>query len=437
MTEQNKEKEGFNKFLLLWSGEFISAIGSGLTSFGLGIFVYKLTGNATSMTLVTLLGFLPSLLLSAPSGVLADRYDRRLLMILGDSLSAIGIVLILVFILINQINLAVICIGVFISSVFSSLMAPAYKATVSDLLTKEQYAKASGLVQIADSSKYLIAPLLAGFLLTISDIKLLLIIDISTFFITVSTTTYVRKGLVSKKSEVKTRMIKDLVDGWKYLSSKKGVLILLVVTSIINFFMGFIQTLSIPMVLAITNEAALGTLETIITCGMLVSSILIGSLKIKGNYVRMLWIALAANGIAMFLYGSRPNLIFITITGFLFFATLPFANTSIECLIRSNIDNEMQGRAWGLITIISELGCVFSYAIGGPLVDFIFTPGLKENGFLANSVGRFWGTGDGRGCGFLISICGILIVVMALILSKQKKVRELEDAVVLTSDKKE
>ncbi|NLC93592.1 MAG: MFS transporter, partial [Treponema sp.] len=420
-----------------WSGEFISAIGSGLTSFGLGIFVYKLTGNAISMTLVTLLGFLPSLLLSAPSGVLADRYDRRLLMILGDSLSAIGIVLILVFILINQINLAVICIGVFISSVFSSLMAPAYKATVSDLLTKEQYAKASGLVQIADSSKYLIAPLLAGFLLTISDIKLLLIIDISTFFITVSTTTYVRKGLVSKKSEVKTRMIKDLVDGWKYLSSKKGVLILLVVTSIINFFMGFIQTLSIPMVLAITNEAALGTLETIITCGMLVSSILIGSLKIKGNYVRMLWIALAANGIAMFLYGSRPNLIFITITGFLFFATLPFANTSIECLIRSNIDNEMQGRAWGLITIISELGCVFSYAIGGPLADFIFTPGLSENGFLADNVGRFWGTGDGRGCGFLISICGILIVVMALILSKQKKVRELEDAVVLTSDKKE
>src|SRR5574344_1431762 len=389
------------------------------------------------MTLVTLLGLLPSLLLSAPSGVLADRYDRRLLMILGDSLSAIGIVLILVFILINQINLAVICIGVFISSVFSSLMAPAYKATVSDLLTKEQYAKASGLVQIADSSKYLIAPLLAGFLLTISDIKLLLIIDISTFFITVSTTTYVRKGLVSKKSEVKTRMIKDLVDGWKYLSSKKGVLILLVVTSIINFFMGFIQTLSIPMVLAITNEAALGTLETIITCGMLVSSILIGSLKIKGNYVRMLWIALAANGIAMFLYGSRPNLIFITITGFLFFATLPFANTSIECLIRSNIDNELQGRAWGLITIISELGCVFSYAMGGPLADFIFTPGLSENGFLADNVGRFWGTIDGRGCGFLISICGILIVVMALILSKQKKVRELEDAVVLTSDKKE
>src|SRR5574344_357018 len=168
MTEQNKEKEGFNKFLLLWSGEFISAIGSGLTSFGLGIFVYKLTGNAISMTLVTLLGFLPSLLLSAPSGVLADRYDRRLLMILGDSLSAIGIVLILVFILINQINLAVICIGVFISSVFSSLMAPAYKATVSDLLTKEQYAKASGLVQIADSSRYLIAPLLAGSLLTLS-----------------------------------------------------------------------------------------------------------------------------------------------------------------------------------------------------------------------------------------------------------------------------
>ena len=74
-----KKRSNYSKFLLLWSGELISAIGGGLSSFGLGVYVFNLTGSAGNMALVTLLAFLPALLLSAPAGVLADRYDRRLL----------------------------------------------------------------------------------------------------------------------------------------------------------------------------------------------------------------------------------------------------------------------------------------------------------------------------------------------------------------------
>src|SRR5690242_16308782 len=95
-TAMNNSGGSFGKFLLLWSGQFISAIGSGLTSFGLGIYVFEQTGKASVMALVTLLAFMPSLLLSPMAGVLADRYDRRLLMILGDSLSMIGLIFILI-----------------------------------------------------------------------------------------------------------------------------------------------------------------------------------------------------------------------------------------------------------------------------------------------------------------------------------------------------
>lgn len=91
----NKGKSNFPKFMLLWAGKFISAIGGGLTSFGLGVYVFGQTGSAGSMALVTLLAFLPTLLLGVPAGVLADRYDRRLLMMLGDGCSALGILYIL------------------------------------------------------------------------------------------------------------------------------------------------------------------------------------------------------------------------------------------------------------------------------------------------------------------------------------------------------
>jgi len=175
------KRSNYPKFLLLWSGELVSGIGGGLTSFGLGVYVFQQTGSAASMALVTLLAFLPTLLLSAPAGVLADRYDRRLLMMLGDGLSALGIVYILVCMCMGGAELYQICIGVFVSSVFSSLLEPSYKATVTDLLTPEEYSKASGMVSIAGSARYLVSPLLAGLLLTVSDIRLLLIIDICTF----------------------------------------------------------------------------------------------------------------------------------------------------------------------------------------------------------------------------------------------------------------
>ena len=114
------------------------------------------------MALVTLLGFFPMLLLSVPAGVLADRYDRRLLMMLGDGFSGMGVLFLLICMIRGEASLFQICIGVLISAVFSSLLDPAYKATVSDLLTAEEYSKASGLVSLAGSARYLVSPVIAG-----------------------------------------------------------------------------------------------------------------------------------------------------------------------------------------------------------------------------------------------------------------------------------
>ena len=189
------KKSNFRKFILLWMGQFISAIGGGLTSFGLGVYVFEKTGSAAGMALVTLLGFLPTLLLSVPAGVLADRYDRRLLMMLGDGFSGMGVLYILICMMRGEASLFQICIGVFISAVFYSLLDPAYKATVSDLLTADEYSKASGLVSLAGSARYLVSPVIAGILLSFSDVRILLIIDICTFILTVISTFAVKRGI--------------------------------------------------------------------------------------------------------------------------------------------------------------------------------------------------------------------------------------------------
>ncbi len=418
--------KSFRKFLLLWSGEFISAIGSGLASFGLGVYVFQQTGLASATALVMLLAFLPNLLLSPLAGVLADRYDRRLLMVAGDGLSALGLLFILRCMVRGEAQFWQICVGVTISSIFTSLLEPSYKATITDLLTEEQFTKASGLVQVAGSAKYLISPVIAGYLLTVSDIKLLIVIDICTLLITIAATLAVRKGLVSVKQVRENTLWNEFRDGWSALSQNRGVLVLTVMASVLTFFIGFIQTLFTPMILGFADSAALGRSTTISALGMLVTSLIIGLVPIKKDYAKILSAALFLAGLFMAGFGLRENMVLICIFGFLFFAMLPFANTGLDYLIRTNIENAIQGRVWGLIGIISQLGYVFAYIASGVLADTVFTPLLLEGGALAGNVGKIIGTGPGRGTGFLVIIAGMLLSLTAGGLYQIKSVRRLE-----------
>lgn len=409
MTNQ---KSNFPKFLLLWGGELISAVGSGLTSFGLGVYVFRQTGSAGSMALVTLLAFLPTLLLSVPAGVLADRYDRRLLMMVGDGCSALGILYILLCMMQGGAELVQICLGVFVSSVFSALLEPSYRATVTDLLTKEEYSKASGLVSLAGSARYLISPVLAGALLMVSDIRLLLIIDICTFFPTVLAAAFVRKGVEAKEAEEKLSFGRSLRQGLGAITGNRGILILVVVSSVMTCFMGCFQILAQPLILDFADSVTLGVGETICACGMLVSSLFLGFKGIRQGYVKILSAALLCGGIAMALFGVWENMILICLFGFLFFAALPFANNCLDYLVRTNIPDELQGRAWGVIGFLSQIGYVAAYAGAGAAADGI-AAGLH--------------IGVGRGSAAVVVIAGILLAVAALALYPVKSVRALEE----------
>lgn len=401
----------FGKFLLLWSGELISAIGGGLTSFGLGVYVFRQTGSAAGMALVTLLGFLPTLLLSVPAGVLADRYDRRILMMLGDGCSALGIVYILICMLRGSASLSQICIGVFVSSVFSSLLEPAYRATVSDLLTKEEFSRASGLFSLAGSARYLVSPIVAGLLLSVSDIRLLLIIDICTFFLTVVSTAVVKHGLETKKGEAKEGFLISLKEGWQAVHGRTGVFCLILVSSVLTLFMGVFQILAEPLILAFADSKTLGIGETVCACGMLASGLLLGARGIKKNYVRVLSISLALAGLFMLGFGAWENIYIICAFGFCFFAMLPFANNCLDYLVRTNIPDELQGRTWGFIGFLSQIGYVVAYGIAG---------------LLADAAGNAIGTGAGRGAGMVIQVSGILLAVAAITVMLVPSIRNLE-----------
>ncbi len=406
------QKGNFRKFLLLWSGEFISSIGGGLTSFGLGVYVFDKTGSAAGMALVTLLGFLPTLLLSVPAGALADKFDRRLLMMIGDGCSALGIIFILICMMNGGATLAQICIGVSVSAIFSALLEPSYKATITDLLTAEEYSKASGLVSLAGSARYLFSPIIAGLLLSVSDIKLLLVIDICTFFLTVISAAVVRRGIGAPVIENKEPLLLSVKTGWQVLCKKRGVIILIIISSVITLFMGMFQILAEPLILSFKDAKTLGIAETICACGMLVTGLSIGVKGIKRGYAKILAISLFVSGLFMTGFGLFENIIAICIFGFLFFAALPFANNCLDYLIRTNIPSDAQGRAWGIIGFISQMGYVIAYIISGAAAD---------------ALGKISGRGVGRGSAMVVIAAGLLLAVTSTLILMSRNIRELEN----------
>ncbi len=414
-------------FYKLWLGELISNIGSGMTAFALSVYVYEKTGSVSYISLITLLSFMPSIILSPIGGLLADRYDRRLLMIIGDLFSGLGLIYILWNIQAGEKSIVPIFLGITFSSIFTSLLEPSYRATLTDILDEENYAKASGLIQAAGSAKYLISPVIAGMILSVADIRVILLLDILTFITTCLMIFLVRKSMNSEMQNYKKDSFKGLLEGLFIIKENKGVYSLVIIMFFVCFFMGFIQILIRPMILALSSVKTAGMMESLCAAGLLIGSLWIGIAGIKKNYSKILAVACFFCGIFMSMTGVNENLAIIGISTFLFFSTLPFMNSCADVLVRVSVPNELQGRVWGLISLITQMGTVAAYIISGIMADCIFEPMFNKNGILVENIGMIIGTGKGRGIGFMLILSGIGMLIMAIVIWKNGKIREVSE----------
>ena len=414
-------------FYKLWLGELISNIGSGMTAFALSVYIYEKTGSVSYVSLITLLSFMPSIILSPIGGLLADRYDRRLLMIIGDLFSGLGLIYILWNIQAGEKSIVPIFVGITFSSIFTSLLEPSYRATLTDILEEENYAKASGLIQAAGSAKYLISPVIAGMILSVADIRVILLLDILTFITTCLMIFLVRKSMNSETQNYKKDSFKGLLEGLFIIKENRGVYSLVIIMFFVCFFMGFIQILIRPMILALSSVKTAGMMESLCAVGLLIGSLWIGIAGIKKNYSKILAVACFFCGIFMSMTGVNENLAIIGISTFLFFSTLPFMNSCADVLVRVSIPNELQGRVWGLISLITQMGTVAAYIISGVMADYVFEPMFNKNGILVENIGIIIGTGKGRGIGFMLILSGIGMLIMAIVIWKNREIREVSE----------
>lgn len=404
----------YSRFLIVWAGQLLSSLGTGMTGFALGVHVFNRTGSATGFAMVILALFLPSFLLRPLGGVLADRLDRRSLIIFGDIGSAAAVLFMLLSLRSGEWNLTLIYLAVAVNSAFTALQNPAYKATVTDLVPKEHFSRAAGLMQLSASVQHLVAPLAGALLLTAAGVEAVLLVDVSTFFLAVAAVLSIRQEIPPKQPASAEPLISALRSGARTILGHRQLLDTVLVISLVTFFVGLLQTLFAPMMLSFTGSRTLGLVQSLSALGMLTSSLLLGviSLPLAARAV-MTW-GLASAGAFLTLMTLSTNVIWITFFFFLFFFCLPFINTSADLQIRLAVPNELQGRAWGIIGLLSQVGYVVAYLSGGLLADFVFNPLLRSDGALAQTLGKIVGVGPGRGIALMLALAGIGLTLTAL-----------------------
>ena len=274
--KQQPAAHGMRVFIVIWFGQLISVLGSGLTNFALGVWIYQKTGSTTLFALNPLAYALPNLIVSPFAGALVDRWDRRRAMIFSDTGAGLSTLAVALLLLGGRLEIWHVYLVTAVSSAFSAFQWPAYSAATTLLVPKSQLGRAGGLVQIGEAVSQLLSPAIAGVLFVTVGLAGVTLIDFATFFFALLTLLVVRFPQPEKTAEGaagKGTLLKEAAYGWKYILLRPGLLGLLVVFAVTNFLGGLTNTLIYPLLLDMTTAEMLGYLVSFVGLGMLLGTV--------------------------------------------------------------------------------------------------------------------------------------------------------------------
>lgn len=414
----------------MWFGQLVSLVGSKLTGFALGVWVFQITGSVTRFALIMVFTALPGVVLSPLAGAFVDRWDRRRTMILSDTgsgLCTLGVALLLAL---GRLEIWHIYLLMAASSAFGAFQWPAYSASISLLVPKSQYGRASGLVQLAQATAQIVAPVVAGVLLGVIGLPGIILIDFSTFLFAVSTLLLVKIPRPARTAAEgrKPSIWQEAWEGWRYIVSQRGLLVMLALFGLANFTIGIVYVLFTPLVLSFSTAAVLGTLLSVGGLGFLAGGLLMSAWGGPRRRIYGIYFAEALLGAALFAAGFPPNPLLLGVMAFLAYFSLPVVNGCSQAIWLVKTPPGLQGRVFATRRMIAWSSMPLAYLVAGPLADRVFEPLMAEGGALTGTLGRFLGTGPGRGIGLLYVIMGglLLLATLAGVLSPRLRRVELE-----------
>jgi MFS transporter, DHA3 family, macrolide efflux protein len=409
----HKTAAGIRVFLVIWSGQFASLIGSGLTNFALGIWVYQTSASITQFGLISALTLL-KVAIAPLAGAMVDRYDRRTILIISDIVAGLSTLLIAVLFLTQSLHYWVIYLVVAIRSICDGFRLPAFNASTTLLVPKQQLGRANGLLQVAQAMAQILPPAIAGFMMGAIQLGGIILIDVATFVVAIVTLLGVPIPRITDAQPVQNprrSLWSDIGYGWRYILNTPTLLQLLILFASLNFILGVVSVLITPLLLAITTAEVLGIVLGIGGTGMLAGGIVLSVWGGPKRRMSGIFGVMVLDAMCIAIAGVRPIVPLIAAATFGFFFGLAVIAGCMRTVFQSRVAPDVQGRVFSTIQMALLASVPLGSLVAGPLATTIFEPLMSPRGPLANTVGPVIGVGPGRGIGLCFIVMGVLMLI--------------------------
>lgn len=404
-----------SSFHVLIVTQTLSLIGSRMTSVAIGFRISFDTGQAAPLLLVAFFNELPPMLFGSAAGVLVDRWNRKRVMLLGDSGQAIGSLLLMFSFLSGQFQLWHLYLITFIQGVFAMFQGPAQDAAVTQLVPETQRDRANALRQLAFPLAGVIAPALTGLLYPLVRIQGIVLIDMVTFLIAVLAV--YRIHLPQPESSVAGQAAsggfwRELRGGLVYLTQRRALLWLILYFTVMNFLLNGPLALDIPYLIKIgSSESLIGLILSVMSLGTVVGAAAIALRRPHWPRVQVFMPAFLLTGAMFLIFGTTRQPLILAGSLFLLMIPLPLGWGLFTSLLQTKTPPDMQGRVFAFMGQLGFLASTTSFLFTGYVVDNVLEPAAST---------------PGDGMSLVLVITGVLILLSTLVTYLAPGIRRVE-----------
>ena len=412
-----KEKS-FQKYIILWLSQLISGLGSSMTGFALVLWAYGQSHSAMSVSLMSFCNYVPYIFLSLFVGDFIDRHKKKTIMLVSDSIAAVGSLAILAFFLAGHLAVWNIYIMNVIVGITNAFQQPASAVATGQLVPKEKISNVSGMNSFSHNLIVVFSPMLAAFLFATVGLPVILLIDLASFAFAFCALLFFITIPEQFREKTHSSPFAGIAEGFAFLKKEKGILYIMLTMALINFFSRLTyENILSPMILARSagDSITLGTVNACMGMGGIAGGIIVSLKKESRHKAAAIYVAVAFS----FLFGDLgmaigKNVFWWSAAAIAASLPIPFVMANQNTILYRKIPVDMQGRVFAVRNAIQYSTIPVGIILGGYLADFVFEPFMSSGNRLAGMLKMIVGDSAGSGmavmflctgiCGFTVSI---------------------------------
>ena len=429
MKQLKETRKALQNFIILWSTQSLSVLGSSMTNFAFVLWSYEEKGSALTTALLSVCTYAPYVIMSIFAGAFSDKWNKKIIMLVSDSFAAACTVGVLFLLESGRLEIYHLYFLNGLNGLMNTVQQPASDVAVTLLTPREHDQKVSGMRSFSGSLTNILSPIFATAVFAAAGLPAVILIDLGTFAVAfLSLAFLVKIPDVGAENKENVSVLAAAKDGIGYLKENLGILYLILFLAAINLTASMYQAAFPAMLLSRSGggKETLAVVNAVTGLAMVTGSIVASVLPKPKSRVRVICnTLLLAMSTENFILAFGSTAWVWCIGAVLGWVWIPIFNANMDVLFRSYIPVNMQGRVYSARNTLQFFTIPIGYFLGGFLVDHVFEPFMSGQP-AAGVWHTLFGVGKGSGAAFFFFVIGCVGVITCLIFRRNQHIWQLE-----------